>query len=75
MKDGTVRLWDIENMEDIPEVMKRNAEGAGIHILKCEECGKPFPVSRLLTSELFTQCVFCRLKSPPRYRPQPPPLT
>ncbi|XP_063329845.1 WD repeat-containing protein 88-like [Pelmatolapia mariae] len=75
-KDGTVRLWDIENMEEIPEVMKkRNAEGAGIHILKCEECGKPFPVSRLLTSELLTQCVFCRLKSPPRYRPQPPPLT
>ncbi|XP_019216962.1 WD repeat-containing protein 88 [Oreochromis niloticus] len=75
-KDGTVRLWDIENMEEIPEVMKkRNAQGAGIHILKCEECGKPFPLSRLLTSELLTQCVFCRLKSPPRYRPQPPPLT
>uniref|UniRef100_A0A3Q2WHJ6 Uncharacterized protein n=1 Tax=Haplochromis burtoni TaxID=8153 RepID=A0A3Q2WHJ6_HAPBU len=25
--------------------------------------------------QLLTQCVFCRLKSPPRYRPQPPPLT
>ncbi|XP_039993732.1 WD repeat-containing protein 88-like [Xiphias gladius] len=74
-KDGTVRLWDIENMEEIPEVMeRRRTEGSGIHILKCEECGKPFPVSRLQTSELLTQCVFCRLKSPSRYRPQPPPL-
>ncbi|XP_044062728.1 WD repeat-containing protein 88-like isoform X1 [Siniperca chuatsi] len=74
-KDRTVRLWNIENMEDIPEVMeKRRTEGTGIHILKCEECGKPFPVSRLQTSELLTQCVFCRLKSPSRYRPQPPPL-
>ncbi|XP_071346035.1 WD repeat-containing protein 88-like isoform X2 [Trachinotus anak] len=74
-KDGTVRLWDIDNMEEIPEVMeKRRTEGSGIHILKCEECGKPFPVSRLQTSELLTQCVFCRLRSPSRYRPQPPPL-
>ncbi|XP_073319998.1 WD repeat-containing protein 88-like [Pagrus major] len=74
-KDGTVRLWNINNIEDIPEVMeKRSAEGTGVHILKCEECGKPFPVSRLQTSELLTQCVFCRLKSPSRYRPQPPPL-
>ncbi|XP_040894079.1 WD repeat-containing protein 88-like [Toxotes jaculatrix] len=74
-KDRTVRLWDIENMEEIPEVMeKRRTGGSGIHILKCEECGKPFPVSRLQTSELLTQCVFCRLKSPSTYRPQPPPL-
>ncbi|XP_067443208.1 WD repeat-containing protein 88-like isoform X1 [Thunnus thynnus] len=74
-KDGTVRLWNIENMEEIPEVMeKRRTEGTGVHILKCEECGKPFPVSRLQTSELLTQCVFCRLRLPPRYRPQPPPL-
>uniref|UniRef100_A0A3Q3GVG5 Uncharacterized protein n=1 Tax=Labrus bergylta TaxID=56723 RepID=A0A3Q3GVG5_9LABR len=41
---------------------------------QCEQCGKPFPVSRLQTSDLLTQCVFCRLKSPSRYRPQPPPL-
>ncbi|CAK6984133.1 WD repeat-containing protein 88-like [Scomber scombrus] len=74
-KDGTVRLWNIENMEEIPGVMeKRRTEGTGVHILKCEECGKPFPVSRLQTSELLTQCVFCRLRSPSRYRPQPPPV-
>ncbi|XP_033476025.2 WD repeat-containing protein 88-like [Epinephelus lanceolatus] len=74
-KDGTVRLWNIENMEEIPEVMKkRSTEGTGVHILQCEECGKPFPVSRLQTSELLTQCVVCRLKSPSRYRPQPPSL-
>ncbi|XP_034535773.1 WD repeat-containing protein 88-like isoform X2 [Notolabrus celidotus] len=75
-KDCTVRLWNIENMEEIPEVVeKRAAEGAGNPILKCEECGKPFPVCRLQTSDLLTQCFYCRLKEPSRHRPQPPPLT
>ncbi|KAM7405596.1 hypothetical protein PAMP_000033 [Pampus punctatissimus] len=74
-KDGTVRLWNIKNMEEIPEVLeKRRTEGAGIHILQCDECGKAFPVSRLQTSELLTRCVFCRLRSPSRYRLQPPPV-
>ncbi|XP_024858223.2 WD repeat-containing protein 88 [Kryptolebias marmoratus] len=72
-KDGTVRFWDIENIEEIPEVMQiKSTEGTGIQILQCEECGKPFLVSRLLTSDLLTQCVFCRLKAPPTYHPQPP---
>ncbi|TMS01506.1 hypothetical protein E3U43_018845 [Larimichthys crocea] len=62
-------------MEEIPEVLEgKRTEGTGVHVLKCEQCGKPFPVSRLQTSDLLTQCVFCRLKSPSRYRPQPPPL-
>ncbi|XP_074484027.1 uncharacterized protein LOC141763485 isoform X2 [Sebastes fasciatus] len=74
LKDRTVRLWNVENMEEIPEVVEKRSGGTGIHILKCEQCGKPFPVSRLQTSDLLTQCVFCRLKSPSRYRPQPPPL-
>ncbi|XP_060907902.1 WD repeat-containing protein 88-like [Labrus mixtus] len=74
-KDKTVRLWNLENMEEIPEVLEKiAAEGTGVQILKCAQCGKPFPVSRLQTSDLLTQCVFCRLKSPSRYRPQPPPL-
>ncbi len=30
-----MRLWNIENMEEIPEVLeKRRTEGAGIHVLK-----------------------------------------
>ncbi|XP_034747023.1 WD repeat-containing protein 88-like [Etheostoma cragini] len=74
-KDRTVRLWDIENMEEVPQVLeKTRTEGTGIHILKCEECGAAFPVSRLQTSELLTRCVFCRLNTPSKYRPQPPPL-
>ncbi|XP_054471742.1 WD repeat-containing protein 88-like [Anoplopoma fimbria] len=73
-KDRTVRLWNIENMEEIPEVMKKRRT-EGIHVLQtCEECLKPFPVSRLQTSELLTRCVFCRLSSPSTYRPRPPPL-
>uniref|UniRef100_A0A3B5LYH7 WD repeat domain 88 n=1 Tax=Xiphophorus couchianus TaxID=32473 RepID=A0A3B5LYH7_9TELE len=39
--------------------------------LQCEECGRPFPVSRLLTSDLLTRCVFCRLKAPPTFRLPP----
>ncbi|CAJ1049909.1 WD repeat-containing protein 88-like isoform X1 [Xyrichtys novacula] len=73
-KDCSVRLWNIENMEEIPEVAEKRAEEAGLYILKCEECGKPFPVSRRQTSDLLTKCVFCRLKSPLRYQPQPPPV-
>ncbi|CAL9702237.1 unnamed protein product [Knipowitschia caucasica] len=74
-KDHTVRVWDIENIDEIPAVMEqKKTQGIGVHVLKCEECGKAFPVSRLRTSELLSKCVFCRLKSPQRYRPQPPPL-
>uniref|UniRef100_A0A087X5V2 Uncharacterized protein n=1 Tax=Poecilia formosa TaxID=48698 RepID=A0A087X5V2_POEFO len=63
-KDGSVRLWDVQNVEQIPEVMQiKSGEGTGVQILKCEECGRPFPVSRLLTSDLLTRCVFCRLKA------------
>ncbi|XP_014832190.1 PREDICTED: WD repeat-containing protein 88 isoform X2 [Poecilia mexicana] len=73
-KDGSVRLWDVQNVEQIPEVMQiKSGEGTGVQILKCEECGRPFPVSRLLTSDLLTRCVFCRLKAPPTFRLQPPP--
>ncbi|XP_067105664.1 WD repeat-containing protein 88-like [Osmerus mordax] len=74
-KDSTVRLWNIENSEQIPEVIeRRKAQGMGFHVLKCEECGKPFSLSRVETSDLITKCVFCRLKTPTRYHPQPPPL-
>ncbi|XP_070712735.1 WD repeat-containing protein 88-like [Pempheris klunzingeri] len=74
-KDGSVRLWNVENVEEIPEVMeKKRSEGTGTHVLQCEECGRPFPVSTPQTSDLPTRCVFCRLKSPSRYRPQPPPV-
>ncbi|KAF7667825.1 hypothetical protein LDENG_00045530 [Lucifuga dentata] len=75
-KDRTVRLWNTEDKEELPEVTdKQKSQGTRIHILKCEDCGNSFSVSRPQTSELLTNCVFCRLKSPPRYRPQPPTLT
>ncbi len=35
LQDTTVRLWNIENMEEIPAVMqKRRTEGTGVHILE-----------------------------------------
>ncbi|KAM4602437.1 WD repeat-containing protein 88-like [Polymixia lowei] len=72
-KDGTMRLWNTENVEEIPEAVEKRRGGMGIH--KCEQCGKAFSVPRLETSQLVSKCVFCRLKTPERYRPQPPPLS
>lgn len=44
LQDGTVRLWNIENMEEIPAVMeKRRTEGTGVHILKVR-VKQPFSV-------------------------------
>ncbi|KAL0977978.1 hypothetical protein UPYG_G00164240 [Umbra pygmaea] len=73
-KDTTVRLWNIEDIEVIPAVIEaRMAHGMGYHILKCEECGKDFSISRLDNSDLVTKCVFCRLSTPTRSHGLPPP--
>ncbi|XP_076855355.1 WD repeat-containing protein 88-like isoform X2 [Brachyhypopomus gauderio] len=72
-KDGTVRVWNMEQSEHIPAVIEtRAAQGMGFQILQCEECGKPFSVSRMENTNLVTKCVFCRLKAPTRHLPAPP---
>uniref|UniRef100_A0A4W4GIZ1 WD repeat domain 88 n=1 Tax=Electrophorus electricus TaxID=8005 RepID=A0A4W4GIZ1_ELEEL len=75
-KDSTVRLWNIEQCEHIPAVIEtRRAQGMGLQTLKvqqCEECGKPFSVSRMENTNLITKCVFCRRKAPNRQLPAPP---
>ncbi|XP_022523853.2 WD repeat-containing protein 88 isoform X1 [Astyanax mexicanus] len=75
-KDCTVRLWNIEQYENIPAVIEtRRTQGMGFQIVKCEECGRCFSVSRLEnSSSVISKCVFCRLKSPLRDLPAPPPL-
>jgi len=41
LQDGTVRFWDIGNVEEIPEVLQRKrTEGTGVHIRKV---GPPAP--------------------------------
>ncbi|XP_030650004.1 WD repeat-containing protein 88-like [Chanos chanos] len=71
-KDSTVRLWNVENSEQIPAVIEtRRAQRMGFQILKCEECGKPFSISRTDDSDII-KCVFCRLKAPNRSLPAPP---
>ncbi|KAM9494111.1 WD repeat-containing protein 88-like [Clarias gariepinus] len=74
-KDCTVRLWNIEQHENIPAVREsRRAHGYEPHILQCEECGKAFSLSRLEKVHFITTCVFCRLKTTHRSPPAPPPL-
>ncbi|XP_017313872.1 WD repeat-containing protein 88 isoform X2 [Ictalurus punctatus] len=74
-KDCTVRLWNIEQHESIPAVREsRRAHGHEPHILQCEECGKVFSLSCLEKVNFITKCVFCRLKTPHRSLPAPPPL-
>ncbi|XP_063045661.1 WD repeat-containing protein 88-like [Engraulis encrasicolus] len=72
-KDCTVRLWNIEQTEDIPVVIEtRRTQGEGYQIVKCEECARSFSLFRV-ESDPTTKCVLCRLKSPNKYIPEPPP--
>ncbi|CAL8246086.1 unnamed protein product [Lota lota] len=69
-KDGTCRLWCVEDCDVITEVVEKTEN----QLLKCGQCGGFFCVSRPESSELPTNCVFCRMKTSGRYRPQPPAL-
>ncbi|MEE6500507.1 hypothetical protein FKM82_003811 [Ascaphus truei] len=64
-KDSTLRLWNIENCEQIPAVIE-NKKIIGSRMIQCEDCEKPFPLELLDDPNLITRCVFCRLASPSR---------
>ncbi|XP_043562428.1 WD repeat-containing protein 88-like isoform X2 [Chiloscyllium plagiosum] len=65
LKDSTVRLWDIEKIEQIP-VVKAAWREHGERVVKCTHCEKPFSRCRDDSSENLTICVFCRLSASPR---------
>ncbi|XP_059928229.1 WD repeat-containing protein 88-like isoform X1 [Gadus macrocephalus] len=70
-RDGTCRLWSVEACDVIPEVVGKTEN----QLLKCGQCGGSFCVPRSEASDqLPTNCVFCRMKTGGRYRPQPPSL-
>ncbi|XP_072451885.1 uncharacterized protein [Chiloscyllium punctatum] len=65
LKDSTVRLWDIEKIEQIP-VVKAAWKEHGERVVKCTHCEKPFSRCHDDSSENLTICVFCRLSASPR---------
>ncbi|CAG5084520.1 Oidioi.mRNA.OKI2018_I69.PAR.g10661.t1.cds [Oikopleura dioica] len=59
-KDGTIRYWNIEDIDKIP-LVQNNKKDAGVRTELCIECARPFPVSTT-NENLFTgKCVFCRI--------------
>ncbi|XP_011850667.1 PREDICTED: WD repeat-containing protein 88 [Mandrillus leucophaeus] len=60
-KDTTMRLWNIEEIDQIPLVIKYK-KAMGLKVKQCERCDRPFSIFKSDTSsEVFTQCVFCRI--------------
>ncbi|XP_075043815.1 WD repeat-containing protein 88 isoform X2 [Mixophyes fleayi] len=64
-KDSTLRLWNIENCEDIPAVIE-NKKAIGNRLSKCEKCQRQFSIMHWDNANVVTRCVFCRLSTPPR---------
>ncbi|KAJ6666009.1 hypothetical protein lerEdw1_000913 [Lerista edwardsae] len=74
LKDCTLRLWNIENANEVPMVIEA-IKTRGSKLAKCEECGKPFLTFQNDEDKLETKCVFCRLASQKkRVLPVPPPM-
>ncbi|KAM3920323.1 WD repeat-containing protein 88 [Leptodactylus fuscus] len=70
-KDSSLRLWNIENYEEIPAVIE-NKKAFGSQLSQCEECGKSFPVMYWDNTNLITKCFFCRLPTPSNSMPSIP---
>ncbi|XP_066438707.1 WD repeat-containing protein 88 isoform X2 [Eleutherodactylus coqui] len=70
-KDSTVRLWNLENYEEIPAVIE-NKKAIGSRLSKCEECEKPFPVAHWDNANVIAKCFFCRLPTPSNTMPSLP---
>uniref|UniRef100_A0A8C5MKF8 WD repeat domain 88 n=1 Tax=Leptobrachium leishanense TaxID=445787 RepID=A0A8C5MKF8_9ANUR len=61
-KDTTLRLWNIQQYEQIPAVIQ-NKKAIGSRVARCEHCDKTFAIMHWDDSKLAT-CVFCRLTLP-----------
>ncbi|KAM4640255.1 WD repeat-containing protein 88 [Amazona ochrocephala] len=64
-KDSTLRLWNVEKMDDVPSVTEIRKE-RGSKIAQCEKCERPFLCLQHSDSERISKCVFCHLSSPLR---------
>ncbi|XP_072278506.1 WD repeat-containing protein 88 [Pyxicephalus adspersus] len=72
-KDSTLRLWNIENCEEIPAVIE-NKKAIGPRHAQCEECQKPFPIMHWDNTNVTHKCVFCRLSAPSKDTDHLPPV-
>ncbi|XP_074067588.1 WD repeat-containing protein 88 [Macrotis lagotis] len=72
-KDTTIRLWNIEMVDQIPMLIEYRRLH-GLQIVECEKCERPFSLLQIDEEfEMVSKCVFCRLASPSRYTlPIPP---
>nr|XP_020754944.1 WD repeat-containing protein 88 isoform X5 [Odocoileus virginianus texanus] len=62
-KDRTVRLWNIEEIDQIPLVIEHK-KTRGSTVKQCEECDRPFSIYESdIFSETVTKCVFCRMNA------------
>ncbi|XP_013396959.1 WD repeat-containing protein 88-like [Lingula anatina] len=59
-KDHTVRLWNVEDSDELPVVME-NKRTIGVKIITCTECGKPFSMMQAEDAK-SKKCVFCRMQ-------------
>ncbi|XP_010987437.1 WD repeat-containing protein 88 [Camelus dromedarius] len=60
-KDKTLRLWNIEEMDQIPLVIEYK-KALGLKVKQCEECDRPFSIyGNDIFPETVTKCVFCRM--------------
>ncbi|KAM6154340.1 LOW QUALITY PROTEIN: WD repeat-containing protein 88 [Erethizon dorsatum] len=60
-KDRTMRLWNIEEIEQIPLVIKYKKTMMGLKVKQCKGCDRSFSTFESDgSSEIFTKCVFCR---------------
>ncbi|KAF3818327.1 hypothetical protein GH733_012635 [Mirounga leonina] len=60
-KDKTMRLWNIEEIDQIPLVIEYK-KALGLKVKQCEVCDRPFSIYESdIFSETVTQCVFCRM--------------
>ncbi|MBZ3885337.1 WD repeat-containing protein 88 [Sciurus carolinensis] len=59
-KDRTMRLWNIENIDQVPLVIE-NKKAMGIRVKQCEGCDRPFSTLESDSAlEIVTKCIFCR---------------
>jgi WD40 repeat protein len=59
-KDKTIRMWNIENADNIPMVIQTK-KTTGLKLLTCKQCAKPFSAAQADAADEVKLCVFCRL--------------
>lgn len=65
-RDGSIRYWNIERIDEIPLVIENKRE-KGIRTENCAKCCKPFSVAQIDESLFNGLCVFCRLEERRNY--------